>query len=94
MPQDEGFDPLLFLTVVHGGSSWEEVVKGQGHLGESCIYSFIHYLFIFIYIHLFICTLMIELITHLTYLVDHLLNLLNYLGHYLPMHECTNRLID
>jgi len=35
VPQDEGFDPLLFLSVVHGGSSWEELVKGQGYLGES-----------------------------------------------------------
>ncbi|KAM3567275.1 hypothetical protein VYU27_010576, partial [Nannochloropsis oceanica] len=35
VPQDEGFDPLLFLSVVHGGSSWEEVVKGQGYLERS-----------------------------------------------------------
>lgn len=32
VPQDEAFDPLLFLTVIHGGSTFEDLRRGQENL--------------------------------------------------------------
>lgn len=30
--QEEGFDPIFFLTVVHGGSSFADLQRGQENL--------------------------------------------------------------
>jgi hypothetical protein len=32
VPQDEAFDPVLFLTIIHGGSSFEDLRRGQENL--------------------------------------------------------------
>jgi len=35
VPQDENFDPLLFLTIVHGASSFEDLKRGQQNLEKA-----------------------------------------------------------
>lgn len=32
VPQDEAFDPVLFLTIIHGGSSFDDLRRGQENL--------------------------------------------------------------
>ena len=35
VPQDENFDPLLFLTIVHGASSFDDLRRGQQNLEKA-----------------------------------------------------------